>query len=285
MPAVSIIMRSRNDMPLISATLTAIYRQRFHDFELLNVDCTSTDGTAEEIRRWNPQGVVSIRPEDYVPGKVLNAAVARCSGQLVVFNNSDCIPQHEDWLENLITPLQERSADIVYANQLPRPDARPLVRKDYIRAFGDGKIAASWDHFFSLASAAAPRELLMRYPFNEQVQYSEDVEWSYRLKQLHFRIGYVADAVVEHSHNYTGPEVWKRFYNEGKAEYVIFGPRRNFFSGFLRPWLAENCRDFGYLCRHREFAAIPGGIVYRWQQKLAAWCGRRPQPPPNKTQK
>ncbi|MDD3119637.1 MAG: hypothetical protein PHQ27_10695, partial [Victivallales bacterium] len=164
---------------------------------------------------------------------------------------------------------------------VPRPDARPLVRKDYERAFGNGGIAATWPHFFSLASAAAPRELLLRQPFNEQLQYSEDIEWSYRLKQQGGRIAYVPDAVVEHSHNYTGTEVWKRFYNEGRAEYVIFGPRRNWVRGFFLPWLAESIRDIVYLFRHREAAAIPAGLLYRWRQKLAAWCGRLPSPSPS----
>ncbi|MDD3117560.1 MAG: glycosyltransferase family A protein, partial [Victivallales bacterium] len=95
MPAVSIVMRSRNDMPLIAAALAAVSRQHFRDFELLNVDCASDDGTVEEIRRYNPAGPIAIPPGSYVPGRVLNAAIARCSGRIIVFNNSDCIPQNE----------------------------------------------------------------------------------------------------------------------------------------------------------------------------------------------
>ena len=49
------------------------------------------------------------------------------------------------------------SAQIVYAQQIPRKDARPLIRKDYRRAFGDGSVARTWRHFFSIAAAAAPR--------------------------------------------------------------------------------------------------------------------------------
>lgn len=275
MPLVSIVMRSMNDAGLISATLDAIGNQEFRDFEMLNVDSSSTDGTFEIIRRYNPDNSCQIAPESYIPGKVLNSAIDRCRGQIIVFNNSDCIPRNPKWLGNLIRPLQEDEQVVAaFGNQEPRPDARPLVRKDYRRAFGDGTLSANWQHFFSLATAAAKADVLRTHKFAENLQYSEDVEWSYRMKQLGFKIVYVPDAVVEHSHNYTLPEVWKRFYQEGLAEGGIYGSGKPFFRGFLIPWLAESARDFRFLIRDGQWRELPYGIVYRFCQRFAAWRGR-----------
>ena len=100
MPQVSIVMRSINDLSFIEKTLTAIFRQNFKDFELINVDSGSSDGTYEIIKKYNPGKSYQIRREDYVPGRVLNNAVKMCAGEIIVFNNSDCIPQNSDWMEN-----------------------------------------------------------------------------------------------------------------------------------------------------------------------------------------
>lgn len=275
MPKVSIVMRSINDLSFIERTLTAVFNQNFKDFELINVDSGSTDGTYEIIKKYNPDKARQIRRDDYVPGRVLNNAVKACAGEIIVFNNSDCIPMNSDWLGNLIKPLLEQPETVAaFGNQIPRPDATPLVIKDYRRAFGDGSVSASWDHFFSLATSAVRKCDIMQYPFNENLKYSEDIEWSWRMKKAGRKIAYVSDAVVEHSHNYRLREVWKRFYNEGLADGFIYGEGRNFPDGMLLPFGAESCRDIQFLVRRGSILYIPYGLIYRFIQRLAAWKGR-----------
>jgi rhamnosyltransferase len=265
-----------NDLSFIEKTLTAVLNQKFKDFELINIDSGSTDGAYEIIKKYNPDKSYQIRREDYVPGRVLNNAVKLCSGEIIVFNNSDCIPMNSDWLGNLIKPLLEHPEIVaVFGNQIPRPDAAPLVIKDYRRAFGDGSISASWGHFFSLATSAVRKCDIMRHPFNESLKYSEDSEWSWRMKRAGWEIAYAPDAVVEHSHNYALREVWKRFYNEGLADGFIYGGKKSFPAGMLLPFGVEACRDIEFLIRNGRIAYIPYGLVYRFIQRLSAWKGRR----------
>ncbi len=276
MPMVSIVMRSINDLSFIEKTLQAVLGQKFKDFELINIDSGSTDGTYEIIKGYNPDKSYQIKREDYVPGRVLNDAVKLCSGEIIVFNNSDCIPMNSDWLGNLIKPLLEHpEVAAVFGNQIPRPDATPLVVKDYRRAFGDGSVSASWDHFFSLATSAVRKCDIRQYPFNDCLKYSEDIEWSWRMKKDGRKIAYAPDAVVEHSHNYKLRGVWKRFYNEGLADGFIYGERKNLLTGMLLPFGVEACRDIGFLIRSGNIAYIPYGLVYRFIQRLSAWKGRR----------
>ena len=278
MPLVSIVMRSKNDISCIGRTFENIRKQKFSDFEILNIDSGSEDGTWELIRKYNSDRSWRISPVDYVPGKVLNDAVNRAEGKIIVFNNSDAVPEDENWLGNLIEPLLSSDADKisgVFCAQLPRPDAYPLVRKDNLRAFGDGKVAANWENFFSLASSAALRKFLLEHPFREDLQYSEDVDWAWRMKKLNYTTVYVPDAKVEHSHNYTLPELKKRFYNEGIAEGRIYGTEKTYWRGFLLPCLAEIFRDMIYLLKNRKILALPGAWVYRIAQRFSAWKGRR----------
>lgn len=276
-PTVSIVMRAKNEMPYIQKTLQAFQEQTFQDFELVCVDSGSTDGSWELIQASGAAVAYQIAPSAYIPGKVCNEAVQHCHGSIIVFNNADCIPQSTDWLAKLIAPLEKDPALLaVFANQLPRPTAHPLLRKDYERAFGDGKIAATWRHFFSLASCAIRKSALESYPFNPSIQYSEDIEWSWRMKQAGFRIEYVPEAMVEHSHNYTLAGIWKRFKGEGRAEFDIYHEAEgNFFRQVFLPFIAETIRDWLYLWKHQELSHFGYAPVYRSLQKTAVWWGKR----------
>ncbi len=275
-PYVSIVMRSMNDIKFIGRTLDSVMSQSFKDFELVNIDSGSTDGTFDVVKRFNPGKSRQIRPEEYIPGKVLNSAVKSCSGEIVVFNNSDCIPLDNEWLENLIAPFaKDEKIGATFANQLPRPDAKPLVARDSLRAYGDGSISAKWHHFFSLASSAAPKKILDEIPFDETIKYSEDIEWSLRIKKLGWKIVYVPSSKVEHSHNYTLAELRKRFYNEGLAEGRIYGSSTCFTRGFCQPMLSAVTRDLACLLKSGNISCIPSGLNYRFIQKYYAYKGRK----------
>jgi len=277
MPLVTIVMRSKNDILYIARTFEAIKKQTFSDYEILNFDSGSDDGTWEIIQENNSDKAWQVKPEEYVPGKVLNKAIKKAEGDIIVFNNSDCIPENEDWLEKLIKPLLSTDADNIsatFANQLARSDAFILVKKDNKRAFGDGSISAKWDHFFSLASSAASRQKLLDHPFREDLQYSEDIDWSWRMKDFNFEVRYVADAKVEHSHNYSLRELKKRFYNEGIAEAQIYSEGKSFWRGFVFPCMSECGRDIIYLLKCGKILALAHAVVYRITQRFFAWKGR-----------
>ncbi len=248
---VSILIRSRNDEAYIGETLKAIFDQKCPlPFEVISCDDASTDRTPEIIASF-PSVRSLPRPEGvYMPGARLNYMVKPCRGDIVVFNN----------------------ADAVFGNQLPRADAHYLVRKDNLRAFGDGKIAKTWRFFFSLATSAIPRDELLKHPFDESMRYSEDVECAPRRP---IRIVYAADAVVEHSHNYTLSELKQRFYGEGYADGRIFGDR----PALMRELAAaamETLRDTCFLLKHPGgLAELPLAPVRRFIQKFWPWNGVR----------
>lgn len=267
---ISVLMRSHNDMKFIRATVEALLEQQTtEDVEIISCDDHSTDGTAEylasvpQLRRIAP-------PEGrYIPGKTLNYMVSQARGETIVFNNGDAIPQNKQYLEHLTAPLKEMGNDCVFGNQIARKDAFFVIRKDYERAFGDGSVSRNWGGFFSLVSSGFRKEDLLHKPFNDQIQYSEDVEWV-RRTQAH--IVYVPDAVVEHSHNYTLAEVKKRFFNEGVADTQMGKESVSFFRTGCNI-AAETLRDWSYLVKKgglKEFFYAP---VYRFVQKMSYYRG------------
>ncbi len=271
-PELTVVVRSHNDIQFMERTLRMLLSQTMQKIEILCIDDHSTDGTREVIASF-PEIRCLTAPAPYMPGKILNFAVREAAADLIVFNNSDAIPLETSYLEKLTAPLRSQSGiAAVYGNQVCRPDAEPLVRKDYERAFGDGRISAGWKHFFSMASSAARRKELEQYPFCEMLRYSEDIEWSWRLKQQGLKIQYVPEARVEHSHNYTKEELRKRFYNEGVADREIFhetlsAPR------FLRQLGMECLRDACYLLKQGKILSLPDGLSKRIVQKYAYYKG------------
>ena len=270
---ISILIRSCNDERFIGKTLQAVLDQKCSvPFEVICCDDASKDRTPDIIDSF-PAATKLPRPDgEYRPGARLNYMVAHSRGDIIVFNNADAIPLNQNWLSELTAPLIDGTADAVYGNQLPRPDAAYLVRKDNLRAFGDGKTAAKWNFFFSLATSAARREDLVKYPFDEKIRYSEDVEWAHRRP---IRIVYAPGAMVEHSHNYTISELKRRFYGEGMADAEIFQIKPNLIREMISAAM-ETLRDFRFLiCHPAGLKELPGAPVRRFIQRCYHWKGVR----------
>ena len=279
LPFVSILMRAHNDEVLIGRALKAVFAQKTDlKFEVVVCDDASTDGTREVAARF-PVRFFERPAGPYKPGRTLNPLVRAAKGDIVVFNNSDAVPLDERWLDELVKPLLAGSRHVfAFANQLPRADAQALVRKDNERAFGDGKVQATWRFFFSLASSATWRQNLLEVPFDEDIQYSEDVAWAWRNSRREVdpvKIVYCPDARVEHSHNYTLRELAKRFRGEGAADRVIFGDRPSLLRELVGA-ARETLRDWVYLAvRPRGWLEIPVAPVRRLVQRVSHWSGTR----------
>ena len=273
-------MRSYNDIKLIEETLRALEKQTFTDFELWNHDSSSSDGTLEVLLLHNdPSRVFVNDPTDYVPGVILNHAVRLCRGEIIVFLNSDATPANADWLETLISNFdRDKNLGAVFGRQISRSDCRSLFVRDTDRAFGDGSISSRWAHFFSMANSATRRTIAIDFPFETQLKYSEDIEWSLRVKRAGFKIDYIKDATTYHSHNYSLKQCWQRQYGEGKAEAAIFRNGEIDF-GFLRyvilPLGMEVIRDVRYCLANFSIGGLIHTLPLRLVQKLGRWQGLR----------
>ena len=279
LPFVSILMRARNDEVLIERALKAIFSQKTElEFEVVVCDDASTDRT-REVAAGFPVRFFERPAGPYKPGRTLNPLVRDARGDIVVFNNSDAVPLDEHWLDELVKPLLAGSRRVfAFANQLPRQDSQALVRKDNERAFGDGNVQATRRFFCSLASSPTWRQNLRDVPFDEDIQYSEDVAWAWRNSRLGkdpVKVVYCPDAHVEHSHNYTLRELAKRFHGEGVADRVIFGDSPSLMRELMSA-ARETLRDWAYLApRPRDWREVPVAPLRRIIQRVSHWRGLR----------
>jgi rhamnosyltransferase len=265
-------MRSRNDIDLILPTLEVLDRQD-HPLELIVFDNASTDGTLEAVRR-HAKRVHHIPEGGYVPGQVLNRAMEVSRGEIVVFLNSDCTPVHRSWLSRLVAGFEHERVAAVFGRQVARPGHHLLHVKDTEDAFGGGDRQRRWRHFFSMATSAIRRSVWKEVSFDESLQYSEDVDWTWRVRRRGFEVRYVCDSVVLHSHDYSLRQFYRRHRGEGQAEARIFqwGQwQRSWIRYSLLPYVRQVVSDWRF-CLER--GAI-GEALYSPALRMAQMLGRR----------
>lgn len=259
-PTAAVIMRSLNERPHMDKALKKLFDQSYGLFELYNVDSGSGDGSYEIAKKWNPERTFQIPPKAYIPGKVLNEMIAKTKNEIIVLLNADAIPQGKDWMEKLIAPILNGEADATWSRQIARPDAEFIVRYDYERAF-DPKNIAKNPYFFSAVACAFRKKMWEETSFYTD-GYSEDLIWRKICQQKGCRFQYVSESVVEHSHNYTLKQLYRRKWIEGAAERIIFTAKPSIINqSYL--CLREISRDLIYTLLKGKPHLIPYNLAYR----------------------
>lgn len=272
MKPVDIVIRAHNDMPLIEETLRAVRTQTV-PAKVTVMDNASQDGTTAVAKKI-ADAVIHVPAGTYVPGKILNQAMEATTSGRVVFLNSDCTPLDDHWLEALLAGFDSDQVAAVFSRQMPRPDCLPLFAKDTEDTFGDGSQQAAWKHCFSMASSAIPRRIWNDMPFNPNIQYSEDIEWTWRARRQGYAIHYCPESRVYHSHNYTVKQWYRRQYGEGKADAEIFE-----WTSWERSWLRYSGMPFvRQVLSDWKYSLTNGslqGIVHSPGLRFAQMLGRR----------
>tara|TARA_R110001592_G_scaffold208210_4_gene459234 strand:+ start:700 stop:1626 length:927 start_codon:yes stop_codon:yes gene_type:complete len=273
-PQVAVIMRSKDEQPYTEKTLECLYKQRYTNFTLYNIDSGSTDGTLEAIKNYNKiaENITEIPPGAYVPGPVLNRMISNVRESIIVLLNADCVPTDENWLSLLLEPILSGDADVVTSRQIARPDAYFIVRYDLDRAYGDRNLKKKRYNFFSAAACAFKRELWEKEKFPEE-GWGEDFVWAVRNQAHGFRFDIAVDSVVEHSHNYTFKTLYRRERGHGIVHYQMLKEDPSLLrQGFT--CVKHIVRDILYATRKGAVISIPYNMVYRTVFNWAHYQGR-----------
>ncbi|QBG48758.1 glycosyltransferase family 2 protein [Verrucomicrobia bacterium S94] len=264
-PSVAIIMRAKNEMPYVEQALNMLEQQTFRTFDLFAVDSGSTDGTFQALEK-SGCSLQRISPDEYVPGRVLNHAIARTRHEIIVLLNADAVPQQDDWLEKLIAPILGNEADATFSRQIARPDAAFIVKYDYERAYRCKNLEPG---FFSAVACAFKRSLWATYPFPES-GYAEDARWAREHTEKGARFQLLEESVVEHSHNYSLPALFQKRYRQALVSNQIpsFGKQ-------LEHCLREVIRDLAYAVIRFRLLSIPYNVAYRLTIHRAVYRGHK----------
>jgi len=265
----------------------ALQTQTLQPSEILVLDSSSTDGTPELARRDSCR-VVTIPHAEFRHGGTRQHAAELASGaDVLVYLTQDSILADANALARLTAVFEDASVGAAYGRQLPRPGANPI--EAHARLFNYPPVSAirSLEStaaigfkaiFFSNSFGAYRRTALEQAGgFPRESNFGEDTVMAARLLQSGWRIAYIAEAQVHHSHAYSYREEFRRYYRIGQLH-------------VNEPWLL---RDFGkasgegrkfamseiqYLSRHAPWL-IPEAMLRTGLKYLGYRSGRRnPQP-------
>ena len=277
-PLVSIVLPTRNGAATLPAVLDAIDRQRTDFmFEVVAVDSSSTDGTAELLRA-RVARVVGVPDGTFDHGLTRNAGVEIARGELIVLMVQDAVPASDYWLATLIAPLRaDHRVAGVYARQLPRADASPLTQyylSQWAAAAEAGRTSTieSRAEFEALEPRARfercafdnvcsciRRSVWTRIPF-EPTPIAEDMEWARAVMLAGYRIVYVPEAAVIHSHDRSVRYELARTYILHHRLFELFGLRTIPTLPLLMRAIVSSM--FLHFRRQKDLRAI--GLAFVW---------------------
>lgn len=239
-PEVSIVVPTLNAMGSLPALLDAIDAQDDDaPREVVVVDSGSTDGTRELAAA---RAARLIQVETFDHGDTRNRAIRESRGALVVLTVQDALPLGADWLRRLLRPLRQNPrVAAVFARQVPRADAHPVVKHNlsrWVASAADGRVSRlTATEFQSLpplqrlercafdnVCSALRRDVWLRRPFNP-APIAEDLEWGRDVLLDGGLIAYVPEAVVEHSHDRPALYELKRTWVLHQRLFHLFGIR------------------------------------------------------------
>ena len=221
MISVVIISKDEPDLDETLAGVTAQLGLQAEAGEIVVVDASS--GRLDQIRRRHQETVrwLDFRPPAGVQISIphqRNVGVFEAKGDIIVFTDAACRPQ-PGWLERLVAPLLADESVTAGGHQGVAGEKHYEVSLDHSGEGSYLKEAPTLNFAFhrKVFDAAGG--------FDESFAYGSDVDFSWRITDLGYRIRYVPDAVVQHDFG-TARRQRRRSYVYGKARARLYRKHR-----------------------------------------------------------
>lgn len=220
---VSLVIVNKNER-LLAETLRAI--EPFVDnllHEVVVVD--ASNGALDDIRlthkwtRWidytQPPGVQTTIAHQR------NVGVRLAQGDIIVFTDSGCLPQ-DGWLERLLAPIFDEKEFVTCG------PARSVGKSVYSNARRTSSIELDYVLMAPTINLAFRREAFDAVGgFDESFGAAEDLDFTWRLADVGYRLRWVDDAVVTHDWGNAQRQLRRAFfYGKGWCRLLRKHPRR-----------------------------------------------------------
>lgn len=265
--------------PHLDALLSALGRQGILPSQVLAIDSSSGDDTVERFKAYGAR-VHTIPENEFDHGGTRAKAAGLCSdSDFLIYLTQDAYPVDGFAFENLLKPFEDPSIGLAYGRQLPRTGAGAIERHARFFNYGaqsevrdaDARQRLGIKSVFCSNSFAAYRSSALRDVggFPHKAHFAEDQVVAGRMLLKGYRVAYVADACVQHSHNYSIAQDFKRYVDVG-----IFHGRNTWLLEAFGKAEGEGFRfvrsELIYLIRH-EPKALPSALV----RTVAKYVGYR----------
>ena len=220
---VSVIIPTYNAKNELEALIERLKKQTL-PFELVVIDSSSTDGTAE-VGQKHADIFLSINKADFDHGGTRTEAAKAASGEILVFLTQDALPTREDTLQQLVRVFNIPVIGAAYGNQIPYEHTslfgKHLRSFNYpdtscIRTMDDKSRYGIKTAFLSDSFAAYRKSVLEEIGwFKNGLIVGEDTYAGAKVLLAGHAIAYCAEAQVYHAHSYSVSEEFRRYFDIG----------------------------------------------------------------------
>lgn len=201
---VSIIVAAYNAEKTIGLCLAALLDQSFPDsqYEVIVVDDGSTDDTPTIVQGFE---VSLFRQKNQGPGVARNLGAKEAAGEIILFTDSDCEPDHH-WVEEMYRAFENEAENIIGAKGFYRTRQQQIAARfaqiEYENKYDLVKKEKYID-FIDTYSAGYRRDVFLDNGGFDSIYTTasgEDSELSYRLALRGCKLVVIPDAIVYHKH-------------------------------------------------------------------------------------
>lgn len=275
---VAVVIRTKNEGKTLQQVLERVSAQRYRDFSTIIVDSGSTDDTLA-IAGDFPTKIIHLDPQRFSYGRALNLGAEAADAEVIVFLSGHALPFDRSWLSNLVAPFSDDLVVGVTGKQLPLEDCNPFDRRGLLRRFGTEQedVPTNSGIHFSNANGALRKAIWQEIPFDEELPFSEDLDWEKRAGQAGRRLVYAPNAVVRHSHNDSPAELGLRMYKQAQARTALsFETEKYRLNWLLVDFIAGTVYDVYWLLRNQKpFKWIIRAPARRWWINIGRFFGSR----------
>jgi len=195
---ISVITVALNSQATIEETILSVHRQAHAEREHIVIDGGSQDGTLEVVDRHREKIAICVSESDAGIFDAMNKGLARASGDIVGFLNSDDVYAHDQVLMHVAAAFRDPAVEAVYADLVYVDRRHPGKVVRYWRSgdFQPGSFARGW--MPAHPTFYARREVYERLGgFNLEYRLQGDFELTLRFLEVHrIRARHVAEIWV-----------------------------------------------------------------------------------------
>ncbi|NGX42993.1 MAG: hypothetical protein K940chlam7_01283 [Chlamydiae bacterium] len=242
---------------------------------VLVVNSSSNDGTIETAQELGADTLVIPRKE-FNHGSTREKARKYLGTDIVVMLTPDAYAIDNQVLEKLVQPIVTAKTAVAYARQIshnetdffeafPREFNYPT--QSHIRGLDDAKTYGIYTFFCSNSCAAYSNQALDEIGGFQSVLLGEDTVAVASLLRKGYKIAYVSEAVVKHSHRYSILEEFQRHFDTGLA--------RNEYQHLISVGGSDSNRGKEYVREmiKRLAKEKPHLLPYAFTHIIAKWLG------------
>jgi mycofactocin glycosyltransferase len=270
-PFVSIVIAVYNRAGEIGSCIESLLKLDYRGKrEIIVVDDGSTDNTSAVVSQYNVRLIT--QEQNTGQSAARNAGVAVAKGEIAAFIDSDCIAE-PGWLRELVPYFQDSRNALVggYVASFFREsildryeEAKSPLNMGETVLTGSGEES---DFYVPTCNMLIKKDVYLQVGgLDENLRVGEDVDFCWKLKERGFRLVYVPKGRVRHKHRNQLGETFKRRFDYGTSEPVLYARHKAIFKHYpLQPL----CMAVFFLCAwgligQQPLIAPAVGLIFLW---------------------